>query len=76
MKLTKWINGSVKPVRVGWYLIQRPIFGIFCDESMKYWNGRTWCWKKKGAQLMTGITRWKGFAEKPAATGQCLKGEE
>jgi hypothetical protein len=65
MKLTHWINGSLLPVREGWYFVQRPIFGIYCDESMKYWNGRTWCWKKKGAQLCSGVTRWKGLAEDP-----------
>lgn len=77
MKLTPWFPADVKPVHVGWYLIQRPTFlAGFCEESMKYWNGRTWCQKKKGVQLFAGVTRWKGLAEKPAASSQCLKGEE
>ena len=70
MKLTKWIPGNVKPVRVGVY--QRK----YGTDVVHYclWNGNFWCsygdtpktakfWKDTPS---TGQTLpWRGLAEKP-----------
>lgn len=68
MKLTDWIDGDTKPVRVGVY--ERDFyFGItYC-----YWDGKKWC--KGHANIDDAVLKkskstfqslpWRGLAEEP-----------
>ena len=70
MKLTKWIPGNVKPVRVGVY--QRKYDSG--DVQYSYWNGKFWSVYGETPEEAeswvdtpsTGQTlRWRGLARKP-----------
>ena len=70
MKLTDWIPGKVKPVRVGVY--QREYDSG--DVQYSYWNGKFWGLygvTPKEAELDRSFSSraqtlpWRGLAEKP-----------
>ena len=69
-KLTDWISGNVKPVRVGVY--QREYDSG--DVAYSYWNGKFWSvygatpeeaesWVDTPSTAQT--LRWRGLARKP-----------
>lgn len=76
-KLTPWFPADVKPVHVGWYDRDWGAWG----ETNDYWDGANWHFGslggKKTLQTEDNIgLKWRGLANPPKATGQCLKGEE
>jgi hypothetical protein len=67
---TDWINGSVLPVRRGWY----EAHGLWCEGggdrksiAMRYWNGKRWMWKDiyQGGRLVGAAVgsddTWRGI---------------
>ncbi len=74
MKLTKWIPGNVKPVRVGVYQREYDNGGMLRPIWYCYWNGDFWCLygeTPEDADLCRSLNstaqtlRWRGLAEKP-----------
>lgn len=71
MKLTDWIPGDIKPVRVGVYQRRTTSDGYV---AWSYWNGRYWgsyeitaewaCLERKYKSGFQNIP-WRGLAEKP-----------
>lgn len=69
-KLTPWFPADVKPVHVGVYEVRG-------SNHMWLWNGSLWCSAGKIPWICQGQYKvWRGLANPPKATGQCLKGEE
>ena len=76
MKLTHWINGSIKPVRVGVYqrnLSAHPDFHPNKNILFAKWDGQKWCISKLStysaeleydASLYQNLF-WRGLAEQP-----------
>ena len=36
--VTPWFDGTIKPVRKGWYEVKPSIY----NGQMRYWNGKHW----------------------------------
>lgn len=70
MKLTKWIPGDVKPVRVGAYERANP----GGSTLYSYWNGRFWgtsaftperaAWQRLARSVKQNLP-WRGLAKEP-----------
>lgn len=74
MKLTNWIPGDVKPVRVGVYQRKYDQNSIASSTWYCYWNGEFWGvhgGTPKKAELNRGLDSptqnlpWRGLAEEP-----------
>ena len=74
MKLTNWIPGNVKPVRVGVYQRKYDQNSIASSTWYCYWNGEFWgmygATPKDAAEvkdISSGAQNlpWRGLAEKP-----------
>mgnify|MGYP006377351705 CR=1 FL=1 len=74
MKLTPWINGNIKPIRKGVYMLMCGGHGM--NVGYQYWNGSIWgAWNKsaKAAYQKRSLHAtqshqyddWRGLAEKP-----------
>lgn len=60
MKLTPWFDGSVQPVRVGWY--ERELHGdIFRD----WFDGYGFLSAPDGYRWVLQELRWRGLAQQP-----------
>ena len=62
MKLTKWYEANVKPVRLGVYQVQ----DLFREDSgfYAYWNGYHWLIEsEQGARLKFQYRRWRGVEQ-------------
>ena len=61
MKLTPWFDGSVKPVRVGWYERKWP----HGWTEYGHWDGFAWVYPEGNGKFWSQHLPWRGLAQQP-----------